>query len=713
MPPFRPTLGQAFVAAVLGLALLLGLLFASLLRVSERGLVRASDEGRAALSARIVTRVEAYLDQAEHAVTRVEQGLRFVARAPDVSAAESFLFSEMLDNPNLAELAFTRAVRTGVGDDGTAEIAPRGRFQVSVYRESAAAEGRILTRITEQGGRDFQSRVRRRPAGGGLADGGFDPTPGSGPDPTDHATFRTPSAEPFAGQTIWSDLSYSELDASLPEAQRRVVVTVLKAVEDRDGVFLGVLRAAILERALDALVAPEPGSPEITFLCDDRGRLLTRFSESDPLVEESGDLRVASTEAPAAVAAALSGPGPAQLGTFRVDLAGRPFLVGFQALPGTQGWRLGMVIAEDQLPGLAELRAEQRALLLGALGLMIAILTGGVMVVRWVGRDLGGILVQTGQMSEFEFAAATPRAAFREVASVLTGLEQAKTALRALSKYVPVALVRELFKANREPVLGGEARVLTIMFTDIRSFTTYAEQLSPDALAEALGRYLEAMTRAVDDHGGAIDKYIGDAVMALWNAPSLSPGHEVRACRAALDCVARTEQLYASTDWGDRPRFVTRIGLHTGEVMVGHFGAPSRLSYTALGDGVNLAARLEGLNKEYGTTILVSESLWMAAKNAYEFRRLDRVAVKGKSRGVLVFELVGDTGAEGRRAAMARAYEQALDHYHATRFADAMTILESQAEADPPSAVLLARCREFTVTPPPFGWGGVYVARSK
>ncbi len=713
MPRFRPTLAQAFVAAVAGLALLLSLLFASLARVSERGLVRASEERRAALSARIVARVEAYLEQAEHAVARVEQGLRFVANAPDAPSAETFLFSEMLDNPNLAELAFTRAVRTGFGEDGISEIAPGGRFQVSVYRESASTEGRILTRITEPAKVDFQSRVRRRPEGGGLGDGGFERTPGSAPDPTDHPTFRTPSSEPLSGQTIWSDLSYSELDAALPETRRRVVVTVLKAVEDRNGAFLGVLRAAIMERALDALVAPEPGSPELTFLCDDRGRLLTRFSENDTLVEESGDLRVASTETPAAVAAALSFPQPGQAGSARVDLAGKSFLVGFQPLPGTQGWRLGMVVAEDQLPGLAELRAEQRALLLRALGLMVVILAGGVLVVRWVGRDLSGILVQTRQMSEFEFAAAAPRAAFREVASVLAGLEQAKTALRALSKYVPVALVRELFKANREPVLGGEARVLTMMFTDIKSFTTYAEQLSPDALAEVLGLYLEAMTRAVHESGGAIDKYIGDAVMALWNAPSLSPGHEVRACRAALDCVAAAEHLYASADWGDRPRFVTRIGLHTGEVMVGHFGAPSRLSYTALGDGVNLAARLEGLNKQYGTTILVSEATRVAANHAFAFRRLDRVAVKGKSQGVLVFELLGDAGTEGPRVAMARAYEGALDHFHATRFADAMTILDTQAEADPPSAVLLARCREYTVTPPPPGWDGVYVARSK
>ncbi len=719
MPRFRPTLAQAFVAAMAALALLLAVLYVSLARVSERSLLRSSEERRLALSARIVSRVESYLAQAEQAVSRIESRLRLVAAAHDAATAESFLFAEMLDNQNLTELAFTRARRRGFEAGGTADLRPEDRFQVSVYRETAKVGGPILTRLTEGGAGSFVSRLRRRTSGGGISDGRVERIAGASSDPTDHATFRTPASERLAGERLWSDLSYSELDGALPEERRRVVVTVLKAVEDRDGVFLGVLRAAILGRALDALAAPEPGAPERTFLCDERGRLLTRFFETDILHEENGDLRVISTNAPPEVKAALARPELAEVrpghltSAGRFDLSGRAFVFGFQGLPRTQGWRLGMVVAEDALPGLSDLRAEQRSLLWWALVLMALILAGGALVVRFVGRDLGGILVQTRRMGDFDFVATEPRAAFRDVDSVLSGLEQAKTALRALGKYVPMALVRELFKANREPALGGELRVLTMMFTDIESFTGYAERLSPDALADALGRYLEAMTVAVHGNGGTIDKYIGDAVMALWNAPSLSEGHESRACQAALDCLAATQALYASPAWGERPRFVTRFGIHTGEVMVGHFGAPDRLSYTALGDGVNLAARLEGLNKQYGTAILVSEVAWAAAKNTFAFRKLDRVAVKGKSQGVLVFELLGDAGAEGPRITLARAYERAFDHYFARRFSDAIPILAAQAGADAPSAVLLARCREYLLTPPAAGWNGVYVARTK
>jgi adenylate cyclase len=296
---------------------------------------------------------------------------------------------------------------------------------------------------------------------------------------------------------------------------------------------------------------------------------------------------------------------------------------------------------------------------------------------------------------------------------VLLGLERAKTALRALGKYAPVDLVRQLFKANREPVLGGEPRTLSVMFTDIKDFTSCAESLAPDALADVLGRYLAAMTAAVHATGGSIDKYIGDAVMAIWNAPSECPDHALRACRAALDCVAATEALYASPEWGSRPRFVTRFGIHSGEMLVGHFGAPDRMSYTVLGDGVNLAARLEALNKQYGTSILVSEACWNAAKDAFAFRRLDRVAVKGKSQGVGVHELLGDARTAAGRVTLAHSYERALDHYFAGRFADALGMFEGLAAEDPPSAALAARCREYLTSPPGAGWDGVYVSRTK
>jgi adenylate cyclase len=312
---------------------------------------------------------------------------------------------------------------------------------------------------------------------------------------------------------------------------------------------------------------------------------------------------------------------------------------------------------------------------------------------------------------DFAPAAGPVTSGFADVESVLTGLEQAKTAVRALGKYAPIDLVRQLYHANREPTLGGELREVTLMFTDIKDFTQFAETLPPDRLARLLGHYFAVMSAAVSEHGGTIDKYIGDALMVLWNAPAACADHPTCAGRAALACIAATERLFASPEWEGLPPLTTRFGIHLDEVMVGHYGAPSRFSYTALGDGVNLASRLEALNKEYGTTIIVSERIVERARDGgFVFRLLDRVAVKGKSRAVAVYELLGDN--VHTAVGHARRYEEALAAYGARDFAGAMKLVDQQLE-DPPSQLLWRRCQELQASPPPPEWTGIHAWTTK
>jgi adenylate cyclase len=246
----------------------------------------------------------------------------------------------------------------------------------------------------------------------------------------------------------------------------------------------------------------------------------------------------------------------------------------------------------------------------------------------------------------------------------------------------------------------------------VRGFTTLAESLEPDRLARLLGHYFAAMTDAVHAAHGTVDKYIGDAVMAMWNAPRPCADHPVAACRAALACIALTRALFASDAWEGLAPLVTRFGIHRDRVMVGHFGAPDRFSYTAIGDGVNLAARLEGLNKHYGTTILVSDAIEREARDRFAFRRVDRVAVKGKSLGVEVFELIGERDADPARLARARCYERALEAYFARDFDGALAVL-ADAGDDEPARVLAARCQVLRTAPPPPGWDGTFAATEK
>jgi adenylate cyclase len=253
------------------------------------------------------------------------------------------------------------------------------------------------------------------------------------------------------------------------------------------------------------------------------------------------------------------------------------------------------------------------------------------------------------------------------------------------------------------------------MFTDIMGFTGIAERLSsdPDELAVALGEYFAALTYAVHANDGIVDKFIGDGVMALWNVPRPVADHPRHVCAAALACLRATRQVAESPRWRDLPPLVTRIGLHRDRVMVGHFGAPDRLSYTAMGDGVNLAARLESLNKQYGTTVIASESIRDAAHAVFRFRMLDTVIVKGKTRGCRIYELRGTIDEPDPKEQVIARYEEALAAYQRREFAAAESILANQMQVDPPSRVLAERCARLLIEPPPADWDGAYVASVK
>jgi adenylate cyclase len=250
------------------------------------------------------------------------------------------------------------------------------------------------------------------------------------------------------------------------------------------------------------------------------------------------------------------------------------------------------------------------------------------------------------------------------------------------------------------------------MFTYLKDFTTVSEQLPPNQLAAVLGTYLQTMTEAIHSTQGTVDKYIGDAVMAFWNAPSTDAEHARKACEAALRCVEATERLYASDRWLGMPPLTTRFGLHSARVLVGHFGAPDRLNYTAIGDGVNAAARLEGLNKEYETTILASEAVYLMTKDHFQFRFIDEVAVKGKRQSLKVYALIGRLSPESRPSAIATRYEAAFEQYRNGSFARALELLEPNTD-DAPSRVLAERCAKYLQEKPANDWNGVHHATLK
>lgn len=271
-------------------------------------------------------------------------------------------------------------------------------------------------------------------------------------------------------------------------------------------------------------------------------------------------------------------------------------------------------------------------------------------------------------------------------------------AMAAFAQYVPPEVAQELARNPSAVKLGGERRPLTVLFTDLKDFTTFSESVEPEVLTRVVTEYLNVMTGVVFDHQGTLDKYIGDSVMAFWNAPKTQPDHARRACLAALRMQRELERLSDAWERDGLPRQYMRIGINTGPASVGNMGSALRIAYTAIGDTVNLAARLEALNKHYGTWICLSESTLAEAGPGFRARYLDLVVVKGASHPLAVYELVGLESElpEARRQLLER-YEAGIELYRAHRFAEAAAQFRAALEldlSDGPSRVYLHRCEQ-------------------
>lgn len=281
---------------------------------------------------------------------------------------------------------------------------------------------------------------------------------------------------------------------------------------------------------------------------------------------------------------------------------------------------------------------------------------------------------------------------------------------RALSSYVSPQVMSEILRNPDVLKLGGERREITVMFSDIRGFTSLSENLEPEALVSLLNSYLGPMTKIIMEGGGTLDKYIGDAIMAIWNAPVLQEGHPDMACEVAIKMLNELKRLHTEWEKMGLPKLDIGIGMNTGEAVVGNMGADVRFDYTAIGDTVNLASRFEGLNKIYGTNIIVSEFTKRKIKdNKFNFRILDLVRVKGREKPVVLYELrLEDDG-------LAELFEKAYNPYREGDFKSAFNLfvkIHEKYPQDIPTKIHLERCREL-IKSPPREWSGVFEALTK
>jgi adenylate cyclase len=286
---------------------------------------------------------------------------------------------------------------------------------------------------------------------------------------------------------------------------------------------------------------------------------------------------------------------------------------------------------------------------------------------------------------------------------------------KLFGQYVPPELAAEMSRNPAHYTMEGQSRDMTVLFSDIRGFTNFSEKLPPAELAEVLNAYLSTMTRIVQQQRGTIDKYIGDAIMAFWNAPVDLADHASRAVQTALDMQGALSQLnreFAARGW---PEVRIGIGVNTGRMSVGNMGSEFRMSYTVMGDAVNLGSRLEGITKQYGVGILVTQPT-VDADPVHAFMKIDEVRVKGKETPVAIYEPLGSkTGLDEAVKKVAADFEAAFSHYQAQDWDAAEATLRGlNARAPRPLYdVYLERIAHFREAPPVHDWDGVYVYTSK
>jgi adenylate cyclase len=333
--------------------------------------------------------------------------------------------------------------------------------------------------------------------------------------------------------------------------------------------------------------------------------------------------------------------------------------------------------------------------------------------VRQGSRDFDPLVQSRDEIQDLSLA-------FRDMLHDLRAKERIR---ERLGKYIDPRIVDQVIEHTDRAGSGGERQVMTVMFADMQGFTSISESLQPTTLVRLLNRYLELMSEPVSNNLGVIDKYIGDAVMAFWGPPFCErQSQAARACAAALEQMTALERFRPELSEilgfrRDLPEVSARVGLATGEVVVGNIGSSVAQGYTVVGDTVNLASRLESINKAYGTRILICERTWAAAREEFEGREVDKISVAGSDTAVCCYELLGRKGQIASEVLKMRdCFEQGLAAYRALQFADALEAFERGLEANPGDVccrVFIARTRHLEAAPPPVGWDGVWRHNAK
>ncbi len=397
------------------------------------------------------------------------------------------------------------------------------------------------------------------------------------------------------------------------------------------------------------------------------------------------------------------------------------YFIAYRRLEGTPDPTIsvGLLVPMQELVGQLNTH-EQTIGLTTIIALALGLIVGWLISLA-VTRPLSITVQQLAKVRAMELdMPPTPGSMLIEVDELANSVNHMKLGLNSFSRFVPLDLIQRVLATGTEPVIGGEQRELSIYFCDIVDFVGLAEQLKAADLLNLLGEYLGDLSQGISESGGTIDKYIGDSIMAFWGAPEPQENHAELACRAMLQNQERMKSLRRR--WQERglPPVHVRMAVHTGKVIVGNIGSEQRLNYTVIGDSVNVASRLEHLNRLYGTQSLISDVTFLAVADKLVVRPIDFVRVKGRNGIVQIFEPLGFRDAMSKDELL-RAEElvalsiDMLSYYRSRLWDEALPCLYQILAAYPDDGVALLfkkRCEHFLKNPPPPNWDGVdYTAK--
>jgi class 3 adenylate cyclase/ABC-type nitrate/sulfonate/bicarbonate transport system substrate-binding protein len=452
----------------------------------------------------------------------------------------------------------------------------------------------------------------------------------------------------LAGYQAAKDARALIVEGPRPNPDTGFPVIILRVPIIKDGAFVGCASANITLDVLSRFLTSHRASPHSTTVIANptEGTIIAYPDPRKGVRLENGRLEMAKLDTiddgNVREAYRLQSHTNRDDFLFRSPQGGEEISASFTRFPGSFGkpWEVITLTPTDDFVGPLKRTNRQMIALIAALtGLELVLI---YVFSRRLARPIEGVSQDLRSVEDLTFSHAAPAPSnIKEIKELQTAVSLFETSLRSFSSFVPLDVVRKLIKTGTPLTLGVEQRFLTVLFSDLRDFSTLAEQMAPSDLLAQLSVYFEAVSHAIAEESGTVDKFIGDGIMAFWGAPVLRDDHVLRGCCGAMRATRRMQQLNADWSKQGRPSLHLRVGLHCADVLVGNVGSSERLSYTVMGDGVNVAARLEGINKTFGTTICISDSVVEAVGPDIVARPIRKVQVKGRKREFMIYELLG------------------------------------------------------------------------